>query len=159
MVKIIRARQPLCRAINKKLSVVGQYASCYFTVNDIEYCLDIPTGFVFDGASIPRAVWGILGLAPHGVMDGPGLVHDFCYHYKGDFPSGSYWIKDVTGVWYRCSVPMSKPTSDELLKELCLHHKACGEFKASLVWSGVAAFGIFAWNSNDEERKEILYKG
>ena len=156
MIKIISAEQPWCKAINKKLSVALGKHVYEFEVNGIRYAVEITKDFIFDGASIPRAIWGVIGLAPHGVMDGPGLLHDFCYHYKGDFPLGSYYIQDVNGAWYICTVPMSKAVSDEILKLLCVHFKACGNFKAHLVWSGVAAFGVFAWNSDDVERKEGL---
>lgn len=152
MIEIINAYHPACKAINKKLSTTVGMNAYEFEVNGLTYKIEVPI-FVFDGASIPRAIWGVIGLAPHGIMDGPGLLHDFCYHYKGDFPEGTYKIMDVHGDWYNCTVPMSKATSDELLKLLCVYLKACGKFKASLVWSGVAAFGIFAWNSDDEVRK------
>ena len=39
----------------------------------------IPKGFVFDGASIPRPLWGIL--SPTGLLLIPGLIHDFAYRY------------------------------------------------------------------------------
>jgi len=39
----------------------------------------IPAGFVFDGASIPRPLWGIL--SPTGILLIPGLIHDFGYRY------------------------------------------------------------------------------
>lgn len=39
----------------------------------------IPKGFVFDGASIPRPLWGLL--SPTGLLLVPGLIHDFAYRY------------------------------------------------------------------------------
>ena len=39
----------------------------------------IPKGFVFDGASIPRLLWGLL--SPTGLLLIPGLIHDFGYRY------------------------------------------------------------------------------
>lgn len=46
----------------------------------------IPRGFHFDGASIPRPLWGIL--SPIGLLLIPGLVHDYGYKYD------QLWMKD-----------------------------------------------------------------
>ncbi|PSU45905.1 hypothetical protein C9J12_20640 [Photobacterium frigidiphilum] len=48
-----------------------------YTIN--EETIVIPKGFVFDGASIPRPLWGIL--SPTGLLLVPGLIHDFGYRY------------------------------------------------------------------------------
>ena len=154
--EIVSARFPLCRAISKSLSITEGSNVYEFVYKGITYRLSVPKHFIFDGASIPRIAWGILGLTPHGAMDGPALPHDFCYHYRGDFPPGCYWIADVHGNWRVCRVPMSKEMSDELLKVLCIHFNVCGSFKASLVWTGVKWFGSSAWNSEDEDRKDLL---
>jgi hypothetical protein len=37
----------------------------------------IPKEFIFDGASIPRPLWGIL--SPVGLLLIPGLIHDYAY--------------------------------------------------------------------------------
>lgn len=38
----------------------------------------VPKGFVYNGVSIPRALWTIGGYTPHsGKVEGPGVVHDF----------------------------------------------------------------------------------
>lgn len=54
-------------------------------VEDWEYELDgttyvIRTGFVFDGASIPKYFWNYL--SPTGVLLIPGLIHDWAYKYQ-----------------------------------------------------------------------------
>lgn len=53
----------------------------------------IPKGFKFDGASIPRALWGIL--SPTGLLLIPGLIHDFGYRY--DY----LWALDEDGALYK----------------------------------------------------------
>ena len=40
----------------------------------------IPSGFVFDGASIPRPLWAVL--SPVGLLFIPGLIHDYAYKYN-----------------------------------------------------------------------------
>jgi hypothetical protein len=38
----------------------------------------VPSGFVFNGASIPRAAWSIIGFTPlSGALLGPSLIHDY----------------------------------------------------------------------------------
>jgi hypothetical protein len=130
-----------------------------FEVSGIKYSLKIPTHYIFDGASIPRIIWGLIGLTPHGVMNGPALPHDYGYEHQGLFPYGSYLIYDkYKDTWVVCEVPMSKAHLDSLLSALCVYFEACGEFKSDLVWCGVAAFGFAAWQSDDVERKDLLRK-
>jgi hypothetical protein len=157
--KIISARQPLCRALTKSLSITEAPNMYLFEVGGIKYSLKVPNHYIFDGASIPRISKMVIDLPQHGIMDGVALPHDYGYEHKGIFPYGSYLIFDKYKVsWIVCEVPMSKASLDSLLSALCVHFKACGKFKASLVWSGVAAFGFAAWNSDDVERKDLLRK-
>ena len=74
---------PAVRAIGKRLSVTLERTIYEWKDGNNHHRLVIPEGFLFDGASIPRPLWSLLGLAPHGVMDGPALAHDFVYHHKG----------------------------------------------------------------------------
>lgn len=39
----------------------------------------VPAGFVTDGASIPRSLWGIPGLAPYGRCTRSAIAHDWLY--------------------------------------------------------------------------------
>lgn len=47
----------------------------YFVIDDVEYV--IPKGFVFDGASIPKAMWAII--SPTGVLLIGATIHDYMY--------------------------------------------------------------------------------
>jgi len=68
-------------------------------VEDWEYDLPdgkkvvVPSGFVFDGASIPRPLWVIL--SPTGLLLIPGLIHDFGYRF--DY----IWIVGSDGYVYK----------------------------------------------------------
>ncbi len=42
----------------------------------------IPRGFVMDLASIPRIFWWIPGLSPAGILQIPGLIHDYAYKFN-----------------------------------------------------------------------------
>ena len=52
-----------------------------FTVLDFKR--KIEKGFKFDGASIPRAFWTLLGVTPfHAKIIIPALIHDYIYDKK-----------------------------------------------------------------------------
>jgi hypothetical protein len=41
----------------------------------------VPSGFITDGASVPRWFWAIPGFSPYGVLLSGGLPHDMGYQY------------------------------------------------------------------------------
>jgi len=43
--------------------------------------IKIPAGFVMDGASVPRPLWGLL--SPTGLLLIPGIIHDYAYQHDG----------------------------------------------------------------------------
>lgn len=64
-------------AIPRRWEVVADY---YFFVEYLGTELKIPTGFIFDGASIPRLLWPLL--SPTGILLIPSLFHDYAYRHK-----------------------------------------------------------------------------
>jgi hypothetical protein len=160
--------------VGKKLSRLIDDWSIEFRMDGKLYRLTITSGFLFDGASIPRLLWTFLGLAPHGIMDGPALPHDGGYEVQG------VWTLDVDGNlvpapltggatatfeiysvatnrWLITARAMSKKELDELLKQLCKHFNIV--VRAPIVWLGVKLGGCFAWRSNDKSRKYKLLAG
>ena len=111
--------------------------------NNITYV--IPAGFVFDGASIPRALWAIL--SPIGLLLVPGLLHDFGYKYDGIFVKTQQneepqWSTDIKG----------KEAWDKLFE------RVGNEVNGIEVLNAIATFGLYvggfaAWN-NWREQKE-----
>jgi len=153
--KIIEPKeQPKCQAIGGGLSILLEDMTYIFELDGARFKLFVPALFIFDGASIPRLTWSIIGLTPHGSMDGPALPHDFIYHFKGEMPIGSVFIKFSKG-W----VPVQefhRKDADKLLTALCKHFKAANRIQARLVWWAVRAFGWAAWRRDDASRKENL---
>lgn len=49
------------------------------------YHLTIPAGYKWDGATIPRLGWTIVGLTPFGIHDEATLIHDYLYEFEGEF--------------------------------------------------------------------------
>lgn len=108
----------------------------------LDETLFIPSGFIFDGASIPRFLWPMM--SPVGILFLPGLFHDFAYRYNcymttdgtlihqmqgreffdGNFKKMSEWINDVP--------------SAEIMS-----------------WSALRAFGWIAWNKNRKNGETV----
>jgi hypothetical protein len=93
----------------------------------------IPKGFLFDGASIPRAFWPLL--SPDGIMFIQGLLHDFGYRFDHFLTAGSrmkymdgegqsYW----DGMFYR--------EGNRINGMVPLNYTA---------WAALRAFGWIAW--------------
>lgn len=149
-------RHPLIRPIGNGLAITEEETVYEFMQRGKQYRLTVEKHFIYDGASIPRIAWTVLGLTPHGDMDGPGLAHDFGYHYRGKFPKGSWEFLDVDNVWKECPERMSRKMCDDLIRALCLHFKIANGLQAYLVWKAVRVFAGVAWKRNDPSRKLLL---
>jgi hypothetical protein len=66
----------------------------------------IPSGFIYDGASIPRLVWGPLGVTPDGLHRAAALIHDYLYMNKANF---SYTRKEVDDLFLRQMLMLGMP--------------------------------------------------
>ena len=47
------------------------------------YQIIIPKGFTYDGATIPRPLWSIIGATPDGLHRAATLTHDWLYIHNG----------------------------------------------------------------------------
>jgi hypothetical protein len=89
-------RQPAHRTIGKteklaNIEITTEPWLCRWLYKNNERKLFVPDGYVWDGASVPRIGWSIIGLTPWGLTDGPSLAHDPLYRTKGgrlDFDDG-----------------------------------------------------------------------
>lgn len=61
-------------------SAILQLTHYFRYCNPLYPIITVPTGFLTDGASIPRLFWNILG--PHGPWFRAAVVHDFLYNPK-----------------------------------------------------------------------------
>lgn len=100
----------------------------------------IPSGFQFDGASIPKLFRFLL--SPTGILFLPGIIHDYAYKYnrlKGVVtPSGDKWFlfsyQDKAGKLYW----------DYLFREV--GHQVCRLYAIPYAtWLALILFGFFAW--------------
>ena len=80
--------QPAHRTIGKterqaNIEITTEPWTCRWRYRGLERLLTVPAGYVWDGASVPRVAWTIIGLTPWGLTDGPSLAHDPLYRAKG----------------------------------------------------------------------------
>jgi hypothetical protein len=150
--KILRADRPRVQSMGGGLSLTLASTLYQYEHSGATYQLTVPAKFVFDGASIPQMFWTLLGLVPHGDMDGPALAHDFIYHHMGEVPL----LIRRDGEWAACEQPVTRSVADQMLGALCLHYGAAGRMRSWLVWAAVRLGGFMAWRRDDEERKKVL---
>ena len=87
----------------------------------------IRRGFLFDGASIPRALWRVCGHPMRGDILPAALIHDAMY-------GAQLVTRADADQWFRSNL--------ELL--------GMGSFHAFVFYSAVRAFGWIAWNKNKD---------
>ena len=105
-IEIINLSQPIVKAISKEVwEVVEEWiATIKIGKNIMEIKVD--SGFRYDGASIPRVAWSLIGVHPGGISLGPALSHDVLYMTKGNRKK----IKGVT-IKSKCS----RKTADRII--------------------------------------------
>lgn len=99
--------------------------------------VDVPSGFVTDFASIPKAFYSVL--RPDGEYAYAAIIHDYLY-----------WIQD-----------RSREECDKIFKECMLEFKVA-ETTAQVIFRAVRTFGGAAWKANKDHRlsgeKRLLIK-
>lgn len=110
-------------------------------INDLEFV--IFKGFVFDGASIPRFAWSIIGLAPVGPHLAAACLHDFLYENRGHIPEdkGSVKFNDKL-----TKLVFTRKQTDELFRDV-LRVSCLSSFRVWAMYNAVRVFGQKAWNT------------
>jgi hypothetical protein len=115
-----------------------------FKLPDDEPVIVIPKAFVFDGASIPRPLWGVL--SPTGLLLIPGLIHDFAYRY--DY----LWALDSKGYVYKYKEKSGQWIWDSMFRKVGLEVNGMALID-TLAWLALAVFGWWAWRSNQKRNE------
>jgi hypothetical protein len=135
MIQIIYFNPVVCNeAIGKRHFRLLEIQKTSFQLNENEVTLEIPIGFEWDGATIPRITWSLIGYYPAGIMLAPSLWHDFIYINKGlvvNMEDG-----DV--------LKISRKDCDKLFYEHCI---AVGvkRLKALKMYYAIRLFGAYYW--------------
>lgn len=99
----------------------------------------VPAGFIFDGASIPKPLWGLL--SPTGLLLIPGLIHDFAYRY--DY----LWAIDENGNFFKFEEQAGRKYWDKLFMEVGLDVNGM-KIIDRIAWFALLLGGKAAWNNN-----------
>lgn len=106
-----------------------------------ETLITVPEGFIFDGASIPRPLWGLL--SPTGLLLTPGLVHDYAYKYNR--------LEGENGVLY--SPGAGRLYWDRVFRDVAIHVNGFTPINYVLWWVLVLC-GWKAWRGH-RKREEV----
>jgi hypothetical protein len=106
--------------------------------------INVPYGFIYDGASVPRIAWTLSGITPDGLLRPAALIHDFLYRYAGHLPRNSYgMLKD--GYWRDLyGAVWSRKDCDRLFARI-MREAGVSKVKRRLAYSGVRSFGWMSW--------------
>lgn len=108
------------------------------------YRLEVPAGFIYDGASVPRIVWTLSGLRPDGLIRAAATVHDFMYHHKGQLPSGSVRKLENPYSQIQVSLPWSRKNADKLFARM-MREAGVSKYRRRLAYLAVRVFGRIWW--------------
>lgn len=89
--------------------------------------------FMYDGASIPKLLWGLVGSPFTGCYTTGALVHDLCYKTK----------------------VLPKSQSDIIFRVL-MDRKEVPEFKKEVIYNSVRCFGHRAYNKPAEQKDKVI---
>ena len=106
--------------------------------------ITIPAGYVFNGASIPRLFWSIVGVAEFGPMDGPAAVHDYIYERKGNL--GVIWEYHDGKDWKPMARKMKRKEADRLMKRIMEDSGFFDQWRYDLFYKAVDLFGKAEWD-------------
>lgn len=107
----------------------------------LDAIITVPSGFVFDGESIPLAFQWIS--PPFGDSKRGACVHDYLYRNAGYY--------DADGGYH----PVSRAQADAVYHEL-IEAKGLPAWRAGVRWAVLRAVGWKAWNDNRKTRDKSL---
>ena len=78
--------------------------------------IKIPEGFIWDGASLPRAVWSIIGSPFVGKYQKASLIHDYMCNNKSE-----YTLKYANKVFYTTMIAYGVNKSKAKIMTTCVN--------------------------------------
>lgn len=112
-IKILQMEQPIAKVIGKRKYLLMENWNCLISINTVIITVTVNNGAVWDGASVPRFFWSLLGLYPGGRMLAPSLPHDgWCSGHSGNKPD-----------WFTVgsSIIITPYIRDLIFRESCKH--------------------------------------
>lgn len=112
----------------------------------LQWRLDVPHDFPYDGASVPRWVTALAGIERDLNYRDGATFHDYIYRYAGEIPWEQLFIyRDDRERWEPNDRPIPRAVADELFHYL-LCYRGVPKHRAWLAYRGVRAGGWRPWN-------------
>ena len=111
---------------------------------DVKNRINIPEGYIFDGASVPRWLWSISGIRPDGKQRTAALIHDWIYVHKGLLPTGSQEYQDKQGKWKIFQGKWTRKDADKIFAKI-LKESGMPKSKRRWMYRAVHWFGWTKW--------------
>ncbi|MDJ0953266.1 MAG: DUF1353 domain-containing protein [Acidimicrobiia bacterium] len=99
--------------------------------------ITVPSGFLFDLASIPRVFWWLI--SPFELSVAAPLLHDFLYAHKGKLPQGSV---DPPRQY-------SRKEADQLFKRV-MESEGVPGWRRHPAYAAVRSFGWIGWGKSTQ---------
>lgn len=132
---------PRHEIIERKLSMQwwAEFVRALLAYSAIAGCwIEVPVGFLTNGASIPRIIWIFLSPTDPDILYA-SYVHDLLYALQGRIPGRI----------------LSKLQCDQIIRELMIAIGA-PKWKANVVFTALLLFGYPAWIRNDDIKLKNL---
>ncbi len=137
-------QQPDILPISEEDYILDENYAYEWDINGIPQRINIPKGFIYDGASVPRLLWSVSGLTPDGLIRAAALVHDWIYNFEGMLPEGSYqYFQD--GQWKQVHGKWKRKDADRLFARM-MKEANVPKWKRQLAYQAVRWFGRAYWN-------------
>lgn len=131
--------QPIDQQIGKRIKKLCAPWQCHWRYNGQERWMDVPVDYLYDGGSIPRPAWSIIGITPSGPGDSGFLPHDVLYRAKGGKKPEAYAGAKVYN-HNGSNVLVSREEADWVMYE-GLRLWGIPKHRARIAWFFVRAFG------------------
>jgi len=142
---VLKFIQPNIEPItDRTYQLVNDWSYTWIT-NDIVNKITIPSGFRYDGASVPRPLWSLSGLRPDGLHRAGTLIHDFIYYHEGKLPIGVMkwrYLGDTNESYRNVSGKWTRKDADRLAYKVW---RRSGQPHSKLMYYFVRVFGWFLW--------------
>lgn len=124
----------------------GEY-SYFWEAEGNKWRINVVRGFMYDGASVPRFIWTLLGILPDGVHRSAALIHDWLYRYQGLPPFGSFqkWNEEYR-FWESIDYPWTREQCDKMFSNI-LGFFSVSTFRRKAMYKAVRVFGFGPWRN------------
>jgi len=110
-----------------------------------EWLIQIPAGFLTDGASVPWIGTMLTGICRDGLHRAAALVHDWLYRWGGNLPSKSFFrYFPENHEWLPVNVPWERHQADQLFANM-LDASGVSKTRRRVMYLAVRAVGWLHW--------------